>query len=144
MESEIIKKKPKLQKNKNIIQAVGRRKTAVARVALVPGSGKITINEKPYEQYVSNRYALISLITKPMKIIPALNSYDINVRANGGGIASQADAVRLGISRAIIKIDPEKKSILSKEGCLARDPRIKERKKYGRKKARKRFQFSKR
>lgn len=144
MESEVVKKKTKPAKKINIIQAVGRRKTAVARVALVPGEGKITINEKPYEEYVSNRHVLISIITKPARIVPSLNSYDVKVRANGGGVASQADAIRLGISRAIIKIDPEKKSILSKEGCLARDPRIKERKKYGRKKARKRFQFSKR
>lgn len=151
METEEIKTARKAQKKgehkggkRDIVTAVGRRKTSVARIALSPGEGKILINGKPYQEYVSNRHALVSLIEKSLNTSQSNNSFDINIRVNGGGVSSQADAIRLGIARAIVKTNPEKKIALSKGGCLARDPRIKERKKYGRKKARKRFQFTKR
>ena len=124
--------------------AVGRRKTAVARVFLHPGAGTIRINKRDYKDYVANRELLIAAILEPLKIVNHLASYHAEVLCNGGGVASQADAVKLGIARALCLVDPVLKPQLSKAGCLARDPRAKERKKYGRKRARKRFQYTKR
>ncbi len=124
--------------------AVGRRKTSVARVVLFSGSGGIVINGKPYEDYVSGRHKLISEILKPFSSVNLNNVYDVAVKASGGGIASQAEAIKLGIARALLLVDQTMKPVLSKAGCLVRDSRMKERKKYGRKRARKRFQYTKR
>jgi small subunit ribosomal protein S9 len=124
--------------------AVGRRKTSVARIRLVKGDGVITINGRGYEDYVAQRHNLITEILKPFLATNLNRLYSVEIKANGGGVASQAGAVKLGIARALIMMDPELKSQLSKAGCLVRDPRMKERKKYGRKRARKRFQYSKR
>ena len=124
--------------------AVGRRKTAVARVFLHQGAGTIRINKRDYKDYVANRELLIAAILEPLKIVNQLTSYHAEVLCNGGGVASQADAVKLGLARALCLVDPVLKPQLSKAGCLARDPRAKERKKYGRKRARKRFQYTKR
>lgn len=134
----------KFKAAKELIKSVGRRKTSVARISLCQGTGAIAINGRPYAEYVAGREYLISLILKPLNIVQMATSFDIDIKADGGGIAGQADAIRLGIARALILVNPQLKGILSKEGCLARDSRAKERKKYGRKKARKRFQFSKR
>ncbi|MFA5104980.1 MAG: 30S ribosomal protein S9 [Candidatus Margulisiibacteriota bacterium] len=123
---------------------MGRRKTAVARVTLFPGSGTININGKDHVIYVSGRHKLLSEIMKSFSAVNLKNVYDVEVKAAGGGIASQAEAVKLGIARALLLVDPAMKPTLSKAGCLVRDSRMKERKKYGRKRARKRFQFSKR
>ncbi|MCX5749393.1 MAG: 30S ribosomal protein S9 [Candidatus Saganbacteria bacterium] len=124
--------------------AVGRRKTSVARVKLYKGEGKITINGRDHEVYVAGRHILISEMLKPLKIANVPGVYSIDVIANGGGVCSQAGAIKLGIARALVLIDPSLKSILGKAGCLVRDPRTKERKKYGQKRARKRFQYTKR
>jgi small subunit ribosomal protein S9 len=126
------------------IIAIGRRKTAVAVVKLVPGKGKIFINNRTLNNYVGQRAALELLVKKPLNITETLEKYDFKVKATGGGVSSQAGAVRHGIARALIKAEPELRAALKDEGFLTRDARVKERKKYGRKRARKRFQFSKR
>lgn len=122
---------------------VGRRKTSVARVILRNGSGKITINgkeiEKAFPQLLSRED-----ITAPLRVSETQGSYDVIVNVQGGGTTGQAQAIRLGISRALIELNPDLRSALKAEGFLTRDPRMVERKKYGRPKARKRFQFSKR
>jgi small subunit ribosomal protein S9 len=123
--------------------AVGRRKTAVARVILAPGSGKVTVNGKPLEQF----FALETLradIVKPLEVTQTAGKYDVRVKVNGGGSTGQAGAIRLGIARALVDLSDENRSPLRTVGLLTRDPRMVERKKYGQKKARKRFQFSKR
>jgi small subunit ribosomal protein S9 len=122
----------------------GRRKCAVARVRLVPGSGKIFVNGKSYEEYVGGRHSLQPQAWVPLKIADAEGRFDIHCNVHGGGISGQVGAIRHGISRALLLADPECRVPLKVEGMLTRDPRVKERKKYGRKKARKRFQFSKR
>lgn len=122
---------------------VGRRKTSVARVILKEGTGKIIVNGKDFESFfpqILNREEILS----PFKVTSTLGIYDAKVNVDGGGITGQTHAVRLGISRALIDINPDFKLLLRKEGFLTRDPRMVERKKYGRPKARKRFQFSKR
>ena len=122
---------------------VGRRKTSVARVILKEGSGKVSINGKDFEvafQQNLNRAEILS----PFKVTSTEGVYDVFINVDGGGITGQAQAIRLGISRALIEINPEFKPLLRKEGFLTRDPRMVERKKYGQPKARKRFQFSKR
>ena len=124
--------------------ATGRRKTAIARVFLSPGSGKFIINKKEPVFYLGNVVPLLNLIKKPLEATKTESKYDINAWVHGGGTAGQADAIRLGVARALVKINADYKGPLKAEGLLTRDPRSKERKKYGRKKARKRFQFSKR
>lgn len=122
---------------------VGRRKTSVARVILKSGSGKITVNGKDFEvafPSLLNRMEILS----PFKVTSTEGVYDVNVNVDGGGVTGQTQAIRLGISRALVDINPEFRAALKKEGFLTRDPRMVERKKYGRPKARKRFQFSKR
>ncbi len=122
---------------------VGRRKTSVARVILRSGSGKITVNDKEFEKafpMLLNREDILN----PLKVTETEGSYDIFVRVNGGGTTGQAGAVKLGIARALISINPDYRKDLKPEGFLTRDPRMVERKKPGRPKARKRFQFSKR
>lgn len=125
------------------IQATGRRKEAVARVRLLPGSGRIVINGMPYDRYFPTR-GLRALVERPLLLTHTLDRFDVIVRVEGGGIAGQAGAVRHGIARAIALFDPEQRLALKKDGLLTRDPRVKERRKYGLKKARKAPQFSKR
>ncbi|MCD6287865.1 MAG: 30S ribosomal protein S9 [Candidatus Hydrogenedentes bacterium] len=123
--------------------ATGRRKTSVARVRVKPGVGQVLVNGKPVAEYFQ-RETLVMLVEQPLREIDAIDKYDIRVRVNGGGLSSQAGALRHGISRALIKIDDSFRSPLKKAGFLTRDPRMKERKKYGQRGARARFQFSKR
>jgi small subunit ribosomal protein S9 len=123
--------------------AIGRRKSSVARVHVASGSGKIIVNSKPVDTYFP-RETLRMIIRQPIELIGATGKHDITAKVDGGGLTGQAGAVRLGIARAFVKMDADVKSKLKKEGFLTRDPREVERKKYGLKGARKRFQFSKR
>jgi small subunit ribosomal protein S9 len=125
------------------INALGRRKAAVARVYLSDGKGKITVNGRDYKEYFGAE-TLQYVVTQPLVVLNAADKYDINVNLTGGGVKGQAEALRLGITRALVMIDAESKPALKSEGFLTRDPREVERKKPGRPKARKRFQFSKR
>lgn len=126
-----------------VINAIGRRKAAVARVYLSDGKGQIIINDREYKQYFPNEI-LQYVVLQPLNLLDVADKYDIKVTLDGGGFKGQAEAVRLAISRALIKVDPEFKPKLKAEGFTTRDPREVERKKPGRPKARKRFQFSKR
>ena len=123
--------------------AVGRRKESVARVHLFVGNGQITVNGRPYEKYFLRETDRI-IIQQPLHITNSVTKYSISGNLKGGGLTGQAGALRLGISRALIMADPELKDLLRKNGFLTRDPRAKERKKYGLKGARKRFQWTKR
>jgi small subunit ribosomal protein S9 len=123
--------------------ATGRRKTSVAQVKLAPGTGKITVNDKTLETYFP-REVLRMIIKQPIELVGATGKHDIAIKVTGGGLSGQAGAVRHGISRALTKMDADLRSRLKKEGFLTRDPREKERQKYGLAGARKRFQFSKR
>lgn len=125
------------------INAIGRRKTAVARVYLKKGKGNIVINDLDYKKYFPTAI-LQYTINQPLKIAKLEDKYDVKAVVDGGGINGQAGAVRLAIARAMVKIDAENKPLLKAEELLTRDPRMVERKKPGQKKARKRFQFSKR
>jgi small subunit ribosomal protein S9 len=125
------------------VNAIGRRKAAVARVYLSDGKGKITVNDRDYKEYFGAE-TLQYVITQPLVALNAADKYDINVNLDGGGIRGQAEAIRLGITRALIQLDAENKPVLKANGFVTRDPREVERKKPGRPKARKRFQFSKR
>ena len=129
-----------MEKQKN---AVGRRKRAVTRVFLSKGDGNITINGKDYKTYFPLVY-LQNQIEAPLKTIESADKFDVKVNAHGGGVKGQAEAVKLGISRALLTINPEYRPALKAAGLLTRDPRSVERKKPGKKKARKSFQFSKR
>ncbi len=122
----------------------GRRKSAVARVRLVPGDGQITINGKPGDLYLQFNPEYLSAAKAPLETLGLEGEYDILVNAHGGGLTGQADAVRLGVARALCQLDPDNRKPLKTEGYLTRDPRAKERKKYGLRKARKAPQFSKR
>ncbi len=122
---------------------VGRRKTSVARVILKSGNGKIIVNDREFEQFFPQLLSREDILL-PLKLTENEGKYDVHVNVNGGGTTGQAQAVRLGISRALVEINPEYRNLLKVEGLLTRDPRMVERKKYGRPKARKRFQFSKR
>lgn len=121
----------------------GRRKSAVARVRLVPGSGKVTINKKDMDEYFGFE-TLKMIVRQPLVLTKTEGSYDVLVNVNGGGYTGQAGAIRHGISRALLKVNPEYRPALKKAGFLTRDPRMKERKKYGLKAARRAPQFSKR
>lgn len=125
------------------VHKIGRRKTAVARIYLSKGKGKITVNKKDYKDYFSTDI-LQYKVQQPLILSENLTSFDIKVSVYGGGVTGQAEAIRLAISRALVSINEEYRSILKPEGLLTRDPRMVERKKYGQKKARKKFQFSKR
>ena len=127
----------------NIFYATGRRKTAVARVRIKPGVGKIFVNGKEFSQYFTVD-AMRAFIEQPLDITEKLNEFDIYARVHGGGTMGQACAMRHGISRALVSSDEELREPLKSSGCLTRDPRMKERKKPGQPGARKRFQFSKR
>jgi small subunit ribosomal protein S9 len=124
-------------------KATGRRKTSMARVRLVPGSGAITVNKRPLDDYFPNN-VLKMIIKQPLLSVEAADKFDIHVRVEGGGTSGQAGAIRHGIARALTEYDAELRKKLKKEGFLTRDPRMKERKKYGQRGARARFQFSKR
>lgn len=126
-----------------IHQAVGRRKTSVARVRLMLGSGKIIINDEPMDNYFGSE-TLKMIVKQPLEATKSLTKFDIYANVYGGGISGQAGAIRHGITRALLEEDPETRLTLKKAGYVTRDPRMKERKKYGQKGARKRFQFSKR
>ena len=122
----------------------GKRKSAVARVWLAPGSGKITVNSHPAEDYITATEASKGMIHQPLQLTNMLNKLDVTINVSGGGICGQASAIRHGISRALLEYNPDLRSVLKKAGLLTRDSRIKERKKYGQRGARARFQFSKR
>ncbi len=124
--------------------ATGRRKCAIAVVKLVKGKGRVFVNGKTLKNYFGNHPSLEMLIFRPLALTDNQENFDVRVRTFGGGIAAQADAVKHGISKALLAYNEEYKTVLRAEGLLTRDSRIKERKKYGRKRARKRFQFSKR
>jgi small subunit ribosomal protein S9 len=126
-----------------VINTLGRRKAAVARVYLSEGKGQITVNDRDYTEYFPGEQ-LHYVVAQPLNLLNVRDKYDINVTLTGGGIKGQAEALRLGISRALVEVNPEDKSKLRAEGFLTRDPREVERKKPGQPKARKRFQFSKR
>lgn len=121
----------------------GKRKNAVARVWLMPGSGNITINDRPAEKYLG-RTLLLQMVQQPFALTDRVGQFDVIARCHGGGISGQAGAIRHGISKALLEVDPDLRPILRRSGMLTRDPRVKERKKYGRKRARRGFQFSKR
>ena len=125
------------------VNAVGRRKAAIARVIVKEGNGTITINKRPLEVYFPSSI-LQYIVKQPLLTLDVAEKYDINVILDGGGYKGQAEALRLGIARALVKINPEDKPALRAEGFMTRDPRAVERKKPGQPKARKRFQFSKR
>jgi small subunit ribosomal protein S9 len=122
----------------------GRRKSAVAQVRLVPGNGQLTINGKPGDLYLQFNPLYLSVVRAPLETLGLEQEYDILVKAEGGGLTGQADAVRLGIARALCQLDPENRKPLKIEGYLTRDARAKERRKYGLRKARKAPQYSKR
>jgi small subunit ribosomal protein S9 len=126
-----------------VVNTIGRRKTAVARIYLKDGKGTITVNGRKFEEYFTTEVLQI-IVKQPLTLIGQVESFDINVNVDGGGISGQAEAVRHAISRALVEVSVENKPAIKKEGFLTRDPRMVERKKYGRAKARKRFQFSKR
>jgi small subunit ribosomal protein S9 len=128
---------------KPLTQTTGRRKEAIARVRLRPGTGKITINKRPIEEYFPSATHRM-VIVEPLQIAEAEEAYDIDVTMSGGGVSGQAGALRLGIARSLVELDPEKRDTLKKAGFLTRDAREKEAKKYGLKKARKAPQYSKR
>ena len=129
-----------MEKQKN---GVGRRKEAVTRVFVSKGDGKITVNDKDYKTYFSLVY-LQNQVERPLKTVDVLNKYDIKINASGGGVKGQAEAAMLGIARVLLEINPEYRPALKAAGLLKRDPRSVERKKFGHKKARRSFQFSKR
>jgi small subunit ribosomal protein S9 len=121
----------------------GKRKNAVARVWIVPGTGELTINSRPGGKYLG-RLALQKIVQQPFNITETDGRFDVIAMCKGGGICGQAGAIRHGISKALLEADPNLRPVLRKQGYLTRDPRVKERKKYGRKRARRGFQFSKR
>ncbi len=126
-----------------VINTIGRRKTSVARLYMQPGNGTITINKKPLERYFPSEI-LQTIVKQPLTLIEEDGSYDLKINVDGGGVKGQAEAIRLAVSRALVEINAENRPSLKKEGFLTRDPRMVERKKYGRRKARRAFQFSKR
>jgi small subunit ribosomal protein S9 len=123
--------------------AVGRRKTAVARVRITPGTGKIVVNGRAFDDYFKTQ-ALQNTVLSAFEVVNQVNQFDVKVTADGGGVQGQAGALRLAVSRALLESNPEFRATLKAEGFLRRDPRMKERKKPGQPGARKRFQFSKR
>ena len=126
-----------------VINTIGRRKAAIARVYMSEGKGQIIVNNRDFKEYFPDKQ-LHYVVEQPLNLLEVRDNYDIKVNLDGGGMTGQAEALRLGISRALIKINPEYKPALRAEGFVTRDPRVVERKKPGQPKARKRFQFSKR
>lgn len=132
------------QQTRAVYMGTGRRKSAIARVRLVPGTGQITVNGKPGDLYLQFNPHYLATAKAPLEVLGLENEYDILVNAHGGGLTGQADAIRLGVARALCELDPENRKPLKIEGYLTRDPRAKERRKYGLRKARKAPQYSKR
>ena len=129
--------------SQDFFYGTGRRKTSVSRTRLYQGAGEITVNGRPYEDYFP-RATLQMIIRQPLNLTKTLGKFDIKATVDGGGLAGQAQALRHGISRALLDFDPELRPVLKKAGFLTRDSRVKERKKYGLRSARARFQYSKR
>ncbi len=127
----------------SVYYATGRRKTSTARTWLMPGSGRITVNGKPMEEFFTTESAKL-ILTQPLTLTNNLDKFDVKISVRGGGTSGQVGAVRHGITRALLEADPDLRGVLKKAGFVKRDPRKKERKKYGQKGARARFQFSKR
>lgn len=126
-----------------VIHKIGRRKTAVARVYVAPGKGNITVNKREFDNYFTTD-TLKYKVMQPLAMTNNVENFDVRVNVYGGGITGQAEAIRLALSRAMCEVDAENRATLKPEGLLTRDPRMVERKKFGQKKARKKFQFSKR
>ncbi len=127
----------------DVTNTIGRRKTSVARLYMQPGNGTITINKKSLEAYFPTEI-LQTIVKQPLNMVEEIGNYDLKVNVDGGGFKGQAEAIRLAVARALVTINEEHRPPLKKEGFLTRDPRMVERKKYGRRKARRAFQFSKR
>lgn len=132
------------KKDQAVYWGTGRRKSSVARVRLIPGTGEIKVNKREGREYFQQIAGYIQNLKAPLETLGLENEYDILVNVNGGGLTGQSDAVKLGVARALCELDPENRQPLKTEGYLTRDPRAKERKKYGLHKARKAPQFSKR
>lgn len=132
-----------VQVEKNAFYSTGRRKRAVARVWMMPGSGKIAINRRELDDYFGRATSKM-ILRQPLELTETLGRYDIYVNVSGGGLSGQAEAIRLGVTRSLMQINPAFRPALKKAGYVTRDPRIVERKKYGQRGARARFQFSKR
>lgn len=133
-----------MAKTNDYYYALGRRRSASARVRLMPGKGSVTVNDKPATDYFAGSEYIMRRINEPFKVLDKDNQYDMTVRVNGGGHSGQADAIRHGIARALAQVSDDFKSTLKRADMLGRDPRAKERKKFGLKKARKQRQFTKR
>ena len=133
----------KLNYNMDIINTVGRRKTSVARLYMRPGKGSFVINGKELDKYFASELLRL-IVEQPLKLVDASSTFDYKVNIYGGGLKGQAEAIRLAVARALVKNDEETRVVLKKEGFLTRDPRMVERKKYGRRKARRAFQWVKR
>lgn len=127
----------------DVTNTIGRRKTSVARLYMQPGNGTITVNKKPLDTYFPTEI-LQTIVKQPLTMVEEVGNYDLKVNVGGGGFKGQAEAIRLAVARALVSINEEYRPPLKKEGFLTRDPRMVERKKYGRRKARRAFQFSKR
>ena len=127
----------------DVTNTLGRRKTSVARLYMQPGSGTISINKKTLDTYFPSEI-MRTIVKQPLNLVEQAGNYDLNINVKGGGTKGQAEAIRLAIARALVSINEEYRPPLKKEGFLTRDPRMVERKKYGRRKARRAFQFSKR
>ncbi len=126
-----------------VINKIGRRKKSIARIYMQEGKGSITVNNKELDNYFPSEI-LQTIVNQPLTVLEAKSNFDIKVNVRGGGTTGQAEAIRLAIARALVEVNPENRLALKPEGFLTRDPRMVERKKYGRRKARRRFQFSKR
>ena len=134
---------PSVQVEKNAFYSTGRRKRAIARVWMMPGSGKIAINQRDVDDYFGRATSKM-ILRQPLELTETLGRYDIYINVSGGGLSGQAEAIRLGVTRSLMKINAAFRPALKKAGYVTRDPRIVERKKYGQRGARARFQFSKR
>jgi small subunit ribosomal protein S9 len=128
---------------KNAIYATGRRKEAVARVWMMPGTGKVTINHRDIDHYFGRATSKM-ILRQPLELTQQTGQFDVYANVSGGGLSGQADAIKLGVTRALMKVNPALRPSLKAAGYVTRDPRVKERKKYGQRGARARFQFSKR
>jgi small subunit ribosomal protein S9 len=132
------------QQGRAVYWGTGRRKSAVAQVRLVPGSGQLIVNGRPGDQYLQFNASYLSAAKAPLETLGLENEYDVLVKVEGGGLTGQSESIRLGVARALCELDPDNRQPLKIEGYLTRDPRAKERKKYGLRKARKAPQYSKR
>ena len=139
-----MKKESPVAPQQNYFHGTGRRKTSISTVRLHAGSGRIWVNGRKMDEYFSNRPRLIRKVWEPLVVTGVKARYDIVANAIGGGVSGQADALSLGIARALMNMNTELRPVLRKAGLVTRDPRAKERKKYGQKRARKRFQYTKR